>query len=226
MIYVTSDIHGQYDSFKKLLEKINFNDNDTLYILGDIIDRGPQIIEIIREVISTPNIVMVLGNHEDMFLNYYDSKDIGDRILWFRNGGNITYSALKSISENEVKDIVKYFKSLPIERNIEVNGNRFQLVHGAFVSDRKKEQLIDSAYRHRIIWGRIRVNDRGPEDRIVIFGHTPTGNYTGDYENQKIWKKNNLIGIDCGMAYGEIYPEYATLGCLCLDNMQEYYISK
>ena len=151
MIYVTSDIHGQYDSFKKLLEKINFNDNDTLYILGDIIDRGPQIIEIIRKVISTPNIVMVLGNHEDMFLNYYDSKDIGDRILWFRNGGNITYSALKSISENEVKDIVKYFKSLPIERNIEVNGNRFQLVHGAFVSDRKKEQLIDSAYRHRII---------------------------------------------------------------------------
>ena len=226
MIYVTSDIHGQYDSFEKLLEKINFNENDTLYILGDIIDRGPQVIEIIRKVISTPNIVMILGNHEDMFLNYYDSKDIGDRILWFRNGGNITYKALKSISEEEVNSIVKYFRSLPIEKNIEVCSNKYQLVHGAFVSDRKKEQLIDSAYRNRTICGRRRVNDKGPEDRIVIFGHTPTGNYTGDFENQKIWKKNNLIGIDCGMAYGEIFPEYATLGCLCLDNMQEYYISK
>lgn len=41
MHYVVSDIHGYYDRYLKLLEVINFTDDDTLYILGDIVDRGP-----------------------------------------------------------------------------------------------------------------------------------------------------------------------------------------
>ena len=41
-IYVISDIHGEYDLFMKMLEKIKFQDTDTLYILGDILDRGPN----------------------------------------------------------------------------------------------------------------------------------------------------------------------------------------
>ena len=42
MIYVMSDLHGQYNAFLKMLELINFTDEDELYILGDIIDRGPN----------------------------------------------------------------------------------------------------------------------------------------------------------------------------------------
>ncbi len=39
--YVISDIHGQYKMFLDLLDKIKLKDTDTLYILGDILDRGP-----------------------------------------------------------------------------------------------------------------------------------------------------------------------------------------
>ena len=39
--YVISDIHGQYDMFMELLEKIPLKDSDTLYILGDVVDRVP-----------------------------------------------------------------------------------------------------------------------------------------------------------------------------------------
>ncbi len=39
--YVISDIHGEYELFIKLLEKIRFTSADTLYVLGDVIDRGP-----------------------------------------------------------------------------------------------------------------------------------------------------------------------------------------
>ena len=39
-IYVISDIHGEYELFMKMLEKIKFQNTDTLYILGDILDRG------------------------------------------------------------------------------------------------------------------------------------------------------------------------------------------
>lgn len=40
MIYAVSDIHGCYNKYQKLLKKINFGSNDTLYILGDVINRG------------------------------------------------------------------------------------------------------------------------------------------------------------------------------------------
>ena len=39
MTYVMSDLHGCYDKYVQMLEKIGFGDGDTLYILGDVIDR-------------------------------------------------------------------------------------------------------------------------------------------------------------------------------------------
>ena len=46
MIYVMSDIHGYFDKFISILERINFSDEDELYILGDVIDRGDKPIEL------------------------------------------------------------------------------------------------------------------------------------------------------------------------------------
>ena len=51
MIYAMSDLHGCYDKYIKMLEKINFNNNDTLYILGDIVDRGDGGIKILQDII-------------------------------------------------------------------------------------------------------------------------------------------------------------------------------
>ena len=38
--YVISDIHGEYEKFMELLEEIELEENDTLYVLGDVLDRG------------------------------------------------------------------------------------------------------------------------------------------------------------------------------------------
>ena len=54
--YFISDIHGEYDLFMKLLKKIKFNDNDTLYICGDIIDKGKDSIKLIKFVSNQKNI--------------------------------------------------------------------------------------------------------------------------------------------------------------------------
>ena len=48
--YVISDIHGQYEPFKRILQQINFSDDDVLYVLGDAIDRGPDGIKILKEI--------------------------------------------------------------------------------------------------------------------------------------------------------------------------------
>ena len=40
MYYAISDIHGRFDKYQEMLELIEFALRDTLYVLGDVIDRG------------------------------------------------------------------------------------------------------------------------------------------------------------------------------------------
>lgn len=66
MIYVMSDLHGMYEKYIEMLEKIHFSENDTLYVLGDIIDRGDNSISIIKDMMKKSNIYPLFGNHELM----------------------------------------------------------------------------------------------------------------------------------------------------------------
>ena len=69
MTYVLSDIHGNLRLYRGILEQINLQPEDTLYVLGDVIDRHPDGITILRELMAMPNVIMLLGNHEDMMLS-------------------------------------------------------------------------------------------------------------------------------------------------------------
>ena len=57
-----------------------------------------------------------------------------------------------------------------------------------------------------------------------MFGHTCTKHYRKTEGKYSIWKQGNLIGIDCGMAYYAYYSNNAQLGCLCLNDLKEYYV--
>lgn len=48
MHYVMSDIHGDYESYLKMLERIQFTKDDVLYLLGDVIDRGKDPLRILK----------------------------------------------------------------------------------------------------------------------------------------------------------------------------------
>ena len=56
MIYVMSDLHGCFDKYRAMLDKINFNAEDTLYILGDVVDRGEDGIKILLDMMSRTSI--------------------------------------------------------------------------------------------------------------------------------------------------------------------------
>ena len=66
MIYVMSDIHGCFEEYQEMLEKINFNKHDTLYVIGDVLDRGKHPLDIIQDMMLRPNIIALLGNHDLM----------------------------------------------------------------------------------------------------------------------------------------------------------------
>ena len=64
MTYVMSDIHGCYEKYRAMLENIEFAEDDTLYVLGDVLDRGPDGFRILLDMAARPNTVGLMGNHE------------------------------------------------------------------------------------------------------------------------------------------------------------------
>ena len=61
--YAVSDIHGCYDELMELVKIINFSDEDTLYVLGDCVDRGPKPVEVLTWMMNKPNVIPIAGNH-------------------------------------------------------------------------------------------------------------------------------------------------------------------
>ena len=56
--YVISDIHGELELFEELLDRIALKDSDTLYILGDVVDRGPHPVKVLQRLMSMPASVL------------------------------------------------------------------------------------------------------------------------------------------------------------------------
>ena len=68
MQYVMSDLHGCYEEYMQALKEINFTDDDILYVDGDVLDRGPEPIRILQDMMMRANVYPLLGNHEFMAL--------------------------------------------------------------------------------------------------------------------------------------------------------------
>ena len=83
--YVVSDIHGEYDMFLELLDKIGLKETDTLYVLGDNLDRCPHPLRLLRKLMEMPNVVCLVGNHELMALECLEflMKEITDMSIAF-----------------------------------------------------------------------------------------------------------------------------------------------
>lgn len=78
--YVISDIHGCYNEFLSMLERISFSEADHLILAGDYIDRGKQSYEILRWMEQGPsNVLLLRGNHEEEFVSYIDLMLMTDR---------------------------------------------------------------------------------------------------------------------------------------------------
>ena len=60
--YVITDLHGRYDLWRKIMDKIT--PEDTLYVLGDCADRGPDGWSIITEAFEHPQVIYLKGNHD------------------------------------------------------------------------------------------------------------------------------------------------------------------
>ena len=125
MLYAVSDIHGCYDKYRKLLKKINFGPDDTLYVLGDVIDRGPDGFKILLDMARRTNVINLMGNHEAMAVQALShilcavqqggaalSEDAAEDVeLWFYNGGELSLADFLWLNDNQTQIVWDYISA-------------------------------------------------------------------------------------------------------------------
>lgn len=141
MHYVCCDIHGQYGLYQKLLEEIDFSPEDTLYVLGDVIDRGSDGILILLDMMDRDNVEMFIGNHELMMLDFLSEG--GNKENWFygNNGGQVTYQQFLKLPIPMRDDIIRYLKEAWVQKYVEVDGKTYALHHSYFMPDKTGEDV-------------------------------------------------------------------------------------
>lgn len=223
--YVMADIHGEGERFHGMLKKIDFSDADNLYILGDLVDRGPDGIALIQEIMAMPNVTMLLGNHEYMMLQYFspDATE-ADYRRWNKNGNGPTLAVFQKCSPDRQEEILNFLRARPSHLQLDVNGKGFYLIHGFPAGDVEDE-----------VWNRPTLQTPNPvADCQLIIGHTPVLEliqlenkqeaYTQELERRgehlKILHTPGFIDIDCCCGYD--MPGKA-LACMRLEDMAEFY---
>lgn len=229
------DIHGNMRRFDSVLKQIKLQPEDTLYVLGDVIDRHPDGVRILRRLMAMPNVRVLLGNHEYMMLRAlnepYDQGEAPNleecRFLWYRNGGEVTHRYWKRIRKTLRAEVIAYLKALPLNENIRVNGKDYRLVHAApmeYFEAYTGPQHPNPT--HFAVWKRWEDADPVPAGQTLIFGHTPTKYFR--YANpMEVYFGENRIGVDCGSGFEDPgtdpYTARGRLACLRLDDMQVFY---
>ncbi len=232
MNYVISDIHGCYEQFWEILNLINLKETDTLYVLGDIVDRGPNPIKTLMKLMEMPNVACIVGNHELMaldglrFLNTQitaeavdsiDAEMLGNLLDWQRNGSETTIEEFKQLDQEMRREVLSFIMEFSMYEELTVNGQKYLLVH-AGLGEYRPEKKIEEYSLKNLVWDRADYDIRYFDDTIVITGHTPTQLIETNSNPGRIYKHLNHIAIDCGCGMPG-----GRLAAICLETGEEFY---
>lgn len=174
MTYCISDIHGHYGLFCRLMEKIRFSGGDRLYVLGDMIDKGPESIRLVRLLLSMPNAVCVAGNHEYDLMKYYEG------FAEQQEGCSKALQRIRALyADGELldRDTLHALEALPYFTKTE----RFIGVHAGLPVRGGRLMPPEEAIPEQLVYDRrFKDPDILPEGgRCVLYGHTPVRYLTG-----------------------------------------------
>ena len=220
--------------FMEILEKTDLKDTDTLYVLGDVLDRGPNPIKVLLKLMEMPNAICLVGNHEymaieclsflrkevtDRSLEELDFKTLDNLVTWQYNGAKSTIDEFRQLSAEMQEEVIEFIKDFSIYEEVEVCGRQYLLVHAGLGNFEPGKDILDYSL-HDLIWKRADYDRQYYDDKIVITGHTPTQMIDNNPNPGFIYKKNNHLAIDCGA-----HLPGGRLAAVCLETGEEYYSS-
>ena len=210
--FVISDIHGNNDAFRKALKHVKLKKTDCLILLGDNIDRGEDskgVLDTILLLIENDfNLICLMGNHEEMFLNAFDS--IVNLNAWLKNGGDKTLMSFLTSSIEKIApkyiDLIKSFKNY-------YENDFFVFVHASL------NMKINNPYSDikTILWERdpFKYYDKDwIKNKILIHGHNPT---LKEEIIINIENRNKIICIDNGS-----FMRKEDFGSICILELENF----
>ena len=177
-VIAVGDIHGRFDLLEKFLETVK-DSGATVIFLGDLIDRGPDDLNVLKTVSTLTqdpdswglqSVYALRGNHEQLFL---DAAKVGgwrsNLSLWVQNGGD--FDSLSSMRE-----YVSWLLELPLYMTV----GDTMFAHAGVYPGENPAVSIAEGRSEELIWMRQPFLSEGPEfekwtDKLntIVFGHSP-----------------------------------------------------
>ena len=217
MTYVISDINGNYQKFKELMDNVLINDSDTLYILGDTVDFGDEPMELIEDISMRSNVYAVAGARDYLAARMLygfdkmlkgggtpDASYISEMTEWVANGGQTTLDGFRALDADAREGVLDYLTEMTLYEEANVKGKTYILMSRGIANYDADTDLED--YEPEDFFAD---DAKAPEieDAIVVVGGEVT-------KSGKIERDGNVIRINCG----------TKLACLCLENGKEFYV--
>lgn len=184
--FFVGDIHGCYAQFTKKLQELRFDpDNDRVFSVGDLVDRGLESRKCLA-LVDEPWFHAVWGNHEEMMWHALEGSD---ETMWLVNGGNWSLFENRQVIREE---LARARDKMPLAMEIESRGARFGVIHADVTSG-----VWGDFCRERDLWSRSRISGKLSGEvsgiDLVVVGHTVVDSPT---------RVSNVVYIDTG-AYME-----------------------
>lgn len=223
-IIVISDIHGHYYHLKNLLRKVNFTKSDILFIVGDIIEKGPLSLKTLRYVMKLYKeytVYPLMGNVDALRLLMFDDsstegcKSLFNHVQHMKNHWsscffmdmcnelNIEIKCPQDISFVKEDIYTKFKDELDFLRNLPtmVETQNYIFVHGGLPSDNIGSFAGSDVFP---FLKNDAFMEKGYEfKKYVVVGHWPVTLYSDKIasSNPIINKKQKIISIDggCGL---------------------------
>jgi len=197
------DVHGCAKTLEGLLDQIMLMHDDKIVFLGDYVDRGDGVFETVQRLVDLREeygdevCTFIMGNHEEMFIQYLSGNSRMDDIsLFLYNGGSSTVSSYKrNLGIDE--DAPLKWDDLPESHqdfydNLKVchEDGDYVFVHAGI----RPNVSLEGQLRHDMIWIRYEFLHYDAEvlpGRIIVHGHTPMERLEIDAYNAKYADKWN-----------------------------------
>ncbi len=224
--WVIGDVHGCSKTLKNLVEeKIQLTKDDQLFLLGDLIDKGPDSAGVIDYVLDLKEqgyfVLSVRGNHEQNLLDAfqeYDQKTFQFFVKRINKAGNLLDAKGCLLYE-----YLEYIKDMPYHIELDIA----HLIHAGF-SITSESPLIDytAILESRHPKDVTEEYERFVPNKYVIHGHVPTT--IQEIENS-ISHQAKILPLDNGCVYfgkkHKVLP-IEQLGALCALNIDTFQLMK
>lgn len=214
-VLAVSDVHGNLDFLQGLLRKAKFTPDDILFVVGDILEKGPRSLDTLRylmDLSGTHTVYPLRGNCDQITLDFMAQAGWPEELLWkvlgcwkergflmqmadeagLALGGPEDFPALRELVRTRYAAELAYLEAMPVV----VETEHYLLVHGGV----PREDRLDKLEAHSLMKNDDFLGQGRRFKKWVVVGHWPVTLYHRHVPSARplICREQHVASIDGG----------------------------